>query len=103
MEDFANYIQINNISAIKSLVEAGCGITFLYERAAEKELASGKLRKVELEDFSVRHEFAFIWRKGSVFQEEYRKFFAAAEAGIYAERENAGEEEESAGEEGDVR
>ena len=103
MEDFANYIQINNISAIKSLVEAGCGITFLYERAVEKELATGKLRKVELEDFSVQHEFAFIWRKGSVFQEEYRKFFAAAEAGIYAERENAGEEEESAGEEGDVR
>ena len=82
LEDFANYIQINNISAIKSLVEAGCGITFLYERAVEKELATGKLRKVELEDFSVQHEFAFIWRKGSVFQEEYRKFFAAEEEDV---------------------
>ena len=38
--------------------------------------------KVELEDFSVQHEFAFIWRKGSVFQEEYRKFFAAEEEDV---------------------
>lgn len=82
-------------------MEAGCGITFLYERAVEKELASGKLRKVELEDFSVRHEFAFIWRKGSVFQEEYRKFFAAEETGADGKKLCAAEKCEA--EEGKVR
>ena len=101
LEDFANYIQINNISAIKSLAEAGCCITFLYERAAEKELASGQLVKVELEDFSVQHEFAFIWRKGSVFQEEYRKFFAAEETGADGKKLCAAEKCEA--EEGKVR
>ena len=78
LEDFANLIQISNISAIKSLAEADCGITFLYERAVQAELASGSLVEVRLQDFDIWHEFCFIWRKGSVFQEEYRKFFPMA-------------------------
>ena len=75
VEDFSNLIQISNIHAIKTLAESGSGVTFLYRRAAEAELASGRLMELPLKDFCVQHEFALIWRKGSVFRDDYREFF----------------------------
>ena len=74
--DFRRVIEISDLTVIKELAAAGCGITFLYRRAAERECAAGILREVPLLDFHVEHEFTFLWRKGSVFEAEYRQFFA---------------------------
>lgn len=73
--DFRHVIEIGGMNAIKSLVEAGCGITFLYEAAVRKELEQGLFREIKLEDFHVMHDFDFIWNKGSAFIEDYRNTF----------------------------
>lgn len=73
IEDFRYTVEIGGMNAIKSLVESGCGITFVYEAAVKKELKKGVLREINLEDFQVSHDFAFIWNKGSAFSENYRE------------------------------
>ncbi|HML69140.1 MAG TPA: LysR family transcriptional regulator [Clostridia bacterium] len=73
--DFSRVIEIGSIRAIKSLVAAGCGITFLYEAAVAEELATGTLRVVELEDFSLSNHFTMVWRKNSMFHEQYLQMF----------------------------
>jgi DNA-binding transcriptional LysR family regulator len=73
VEDFGHVIEIGGMNAIKSLVESGCGITFLYEAAVKKELDTGSLREIKLKDFLVTHNFEFIWNKGSAFSDSYRE------------------------------
>ena len=75
IEDYENVAEISNISAIKALIEEGCGITFLYERAVRQELEEGKLVSIPLEDFYVTHDFTFIWRRGSIFSDYYQNLF----------------------------
>lgn len=75
LQDFSSVIEIGNMSAIKSLVSYGCGISFMYETAVEKEVRAGKVRKIELEDFNVVHNFSFVWQRGSFFDQEYRQIF----------------------------
>lgn len=75
LEDFRHITQISDLQAIKSLTEADCGITFLYRKAAERELAQGRLREVAVEGFHVSHEFTFLWRKNSSFEAEFRTLY----------------------------
>ena len=87
IRDFADVAEVGSIGAIKSLVAAGCGITFLYETAVQEELRNGSLRVIPLEGFPLFHQFTFLWRKGSVFAEDYREAFAALCAGPDVEQE----------------
>ena len=73
--DFRKIIEIGSISAIKTLVSAGCGITFLYEAAVKRELESGVLRRISLMDFDVYNNFTMVWRKGSIFDNRYFQIF----------------------------
>jgi DNA-binding transcriptional LysR family regulator len=61
------------MNAIKYLVAAGYGITFLYEAAVKKELKDGILKEIKLTDFQVTHDFSFVWNKGSIFSENYQE------------------------------
>ena len=73
VEDFGRVVEISDLYVIKELVKAGCGITFLYRRAVEAELAAGTLYPVALTDCRVSHEFTFLWRKDSAFEAELRQ------------------------------
>ncbi len=84
IEDFRNHIEIGGINAIKSLVETGCGITFVYEAAVKKELKSGLLKEIMLEDFQVYHDFAFIWNKGSAFSKDFLEICSVLSGGYSA-------------------
>ena len=75
IQDFARRIEIGSISAIKSLLCAGCGISFLYEISVREELDSGALRVIPLLDFDVYHDFSLIWRKNSVFHNRYIEIY----------------------------
>lgn len=75
IQDFAKRMEVGSMQTIKELTKAGCGITFLYEVAVREELESGMLRKIPLRDFQVSHEFTFIWRRGSIYAEQYREVF----------------------------
>lgn len=67
--------EIGNMGTIKKLVALGCGITFLYERAVKEELRQGVLREIPIRDFGITHDFNFIWRKNSIFADEYLEVF----------------------------
>lgn len=75
VHDFRNVVEIGNIDAIKQLVGDGLGITFLYQAAVQKELEEGLLAEIPLEDFHITHDFTFIWRKNSIFAEDYHELF----------------------------
>ena len=72
---FSDVIQLGSMNAIKSLTAAGCGITFLYEEAAKKELAQGSLRRLAVKDFSMVREFNFVTLKNSVHAPLHRAWF----------------------------
>ncbi|MEA4932525.1 MAG: LysR family transcriptional regulator [Lawsonibacter sp.] len=73
--DFKSRMEIGSISAIKSLVSAGCGITFLYEAAVKPELESGALRRIPLTNFEIYNDFTMVWRKDSIFNDRYLRLF----------------------------
>jgi DNA-binding transcriptional LysR family regulator len=73
IEDFRNMVEIGSMNAIKSLVEMGCGVTFMYEAAVQEELKKGTLQEIKLKDFQVSHDFTFIWNKGSIFSKNYQE------------------------------
>ena len=75
LADFRKVMEAGSLQTIKELTKAGCGITFLYEVAVRRELADGVLKRIPLEDFHISHEFAFIWRRGSIYADRYRELF----------------------------
>ncbi|MCI1953341.1 MAG: LysR family transcriptional regulator [Clostridiales bacterium] len=78
MSDFHSQMEINNLDALKHLTERGCGITFLFERAVEEELQKGTLKKIPIRDFSIAHDFTFLWEKDSTFSKRCESFFKTA-------------------------
>ncbi len=75
IQDFKNLVEISNMNAIKFLVQANCGVTFLYETAVREEIKDGMLKEIRLKEYNVTHDFTFVWRKGSIFAERYRELF----------------------------
>lgn len=71
--DFAHTAEVGNMHTIIQLLKEDCGITFLYRTAVRSELASGSLKEIRLTDFHMKHDFTFIWSRGSIFAEEYRR------------------------------
>ena len=75
VDDFSAKIETGNINLIKQLVEYGCGITFLYQTAVDRELKEGRLCEISLTDMKITHDFTFIWREDSIFHEDYQEIF----------------------------
>lgn len=73
--DFDHTIEIDSIHVIKQLALAGSGITFLYQIAVKEELLDGRLELLLLPGLDTKHEFSFVWRKGSIYKEEYDRLF----------------------------
>lgn len=61
---------------ILNLIRQDCGITFLYQAAVEEDLKAGRIRKINLKDFLIYHDFTFVWNKGSIFEADYKNIFA---------------------------
>lgn len=73
--DFSSCIEIGNINVLKQLVIQNIGITFLYETAVQKELATKQMTIIPLDDFPLTHDICFVWRKNSIFKEHYHSLF----------------------------
>ncbi len=69
--DFSHEVQVENMHTIVSLLEQDCGIAFLYESAVRQAMIQGRVRSIPLEDFSMQHDFTFLWNKGSAFSGDY--------------------------------
>ena len=73
LSDFAHITEIGSMHVILQLLEKDAGITFLYRTAVEEGIREGVFRELELRDFQMEHDFAFIWNKGSIYADTYRK------------------------------
>lgn len=73
--DFSALVEAGSVDLIKQLTECGCGITFLYETAVRQELKEGRLCEIQIKDMNITHDFSFIWRKDSIFYEDYLEIF----------------------------
>ena len=71
ISDFIHYIEIENMHTIIGLLKRDCGISFLYKIAVEKELHSGILKEISLDDFKMQHDFDIILEKHSVYSDKY--------------------------------
>lgn len=75
ISDFQNIAEIENIHTIVTLLREDCGISFLYRSAVQEEIEKGTIMEIPLSDFSVSHDFTFIWNKDSIFSNEYKQIF----------------------------
>ena len=75
LNDFAKKYEIENINIIKELVKENKGISFIYERAVEKEILMRKLSIINLENFFEEREFNFVFLKNSIHKYEYIKWY----------------------------
>ncbi|WP_294542428.1 LysR family transcriptional regulator [uncultured Gemmiger sp.] len=75
LADFPHLAELGSLNAIKALVLENCGITFCYRSVVARELAAGTLCRIDLPDFTLAHDFTFLWQKNSVFAPYYREVF----------------------------
>lgn len=75
VEDFHLITEVSNVHAIKTLVEEGAGITFLYEVAVREELLHNRIKHLSLQNFHLTHDVRFIWRRGSIFEAGCRQLY----------------------------
>lgn len=73
---FSAVMEIGEIGAMKALLKAGRGISFLYKTAVEEELEEGTLVEIPLDEIHVRHAFCMIWLKTEQFLDYYRELAA---------------------------
>lgn len=72
---FAGQIELGNIRAINALLKTGAGISFCYRAAIRQEEKKGELAVIPLRDLALSHEIMFIFRKGSIFKEDYIEIY----------------------------
>lgn len=72
VSDFANLTEIGNIGVIQKMLQAGLGITFFYQATIK---GKEELQVIQLNDFKLRHDIMFIYRKNSIFEKDYRQIY----------------------------
>ena len=82
VRNFRRVTELGSLNLIKSLVCAEAGISFFYQPVVQRELESGQLREIPLEDCSIYHDFTFLWRRGSLFAADYREIFSLLRRGL---------------------
>lgn len=75
VKNFANIVELGNIGALKYMLQGGLGISFCYHAAIAQEEKRGELAVIPLCDLHLQHEINFIFRKSSIFQEDYREIY----------------------------
>lgn len=56
---------IGSTEALKRLLADGQGIAWLSQRVVERELASGELRRLPVQDLHIERELHVLWRLGA--------------------------------------
>lgn len=71
---FPNVADISDFSAIKALVAAGLGVSFLYAPVARQELAQGALAQFGLKDVPMSGAFYFACLKDNMFARSWAEW-----------------------------
>jgi len=56
---------IGSTEALKRLLTDGKGIAWLSQRVVERELASGELQRLAVQDLQIERELHVLWRLGT--------------------------------------
>ena len=72
VSDFVNLTEIGNIGVIQKMVQAGLGVTFFYQATIK---GKEELQVIQLNDFKLRHDIMFIYRKNSIFEKDYQQIY----------------------------
>lgn len=76
LNEFSGITEVGNLTVLKHLTCQSFGISFLYKKAVERELTCGILRELPVSSFPLFHDFTFIWRKNSIFTNQYQTLFS---------------------------
>lgn len=71
IDDFEQITEIASPTVIIQLLEQNRGISFIYESLADAALASGKIKKLDLQDFQIEHPINLVYLKDSYFAKTY--------------------------------
>lgn len=71
LRSFANLACISDFSMIKTLVQDGMGVCFLYAAVVERELAAGTLAQFTLEGEKLSGAFHFVCLKDNQFADAW--------------------------------
>ncbi len=72
---FKETIIVRGMHAILLMLKEDLGISFMYEPAAQEFIEEGILKQIEIENFSIKHDFSFVWLKNSIYSSQYDEFF----------------------------
>lgn len=75
VDSFSSQVVVGTPYAVKALAQRNCGIAFLYESSVEEELREGKLRQVRIRHFEPRYRFTFLWKSGSMYQDDFVRMY----------------------------
>lgn len=76
-EDALNVVaRMNDLEAIKNLVERGFGVSLLSERTVRDRVSAGKMLAFEIEDVDVSREFYLLRRKNVELNKNVQEFVA---------------------------
>ena len=67
-------VRLGGTEALKNFVRVDTCLAFLPRQAVVKELASGELVEVKINNFPLKREFNFIQRKGTENNAPYKDF-----------------------------
>lgn len=75
LECFSEKAELGSIGAINYLLKSGIGITFCYRTVIRKEEETGELAVIPMQDLPIVHEVMFLFRKNSIFKEDYMEIY----------------------------
>ncbi len=73
-------MELGSTEAIKRVVAAGLGVSFVSEHTIEMEIASGRLRQVSFRDFAVQRPLSIVCIKGKRLSMAAQSFLNLIEA-----------------------
>ena len=75
INNFHRLIEVNNLTAIKKMVAADAGISFLYKFTVLDELQSGKIKQIDINNFSALRSLHFVFQKNSLTNVDHKHWF----------------------------
>jgi len=72
LADFPQLVTVNHPAAIRQLVLANVGISFVYRSVVAHELAAGQVAVLPLAAGNVEHDLDLVYLKDSFFSADYR-------------------------------
>lgn len=75
LASFSRTMEASSIGVIKALVEAGQGVSFVYDAAARDFVDAGRLGVIDVCGDPIVHDISFVRPADSLFEREFQRLF----------------------------